>query len=97
MATADGETRGHLVCLNSCIRTAASVCTCVVPMRFQSVMDRGQVGKHGTPAETGRGDDSQTEGANKRERERERERQRGAGLTDESCISQIEQDPMGDN
>lgn len=42
------EIRGHLVCLNSCIRTAAFVCTCVVPMRFQSVVDCGQVEKHGT-------------------------------------------------
>lgn len=43
------EIWGHLVCLNKCIRTAVS--TCVVPMRFQSVMDYGQVREHGTLTE----------------------------------------------
>lgn len=71
---------GHLVCLIVC--TAVFVCTCVVPMCFQSVMDCGQVEKHGTLTERETGcKGSQTDFETGKE-EKRHSRQRGAVLTD---------------
>ncbi len=66
------EMQGHLVCLNSCIRM--SVCTCVVPMRFQSVMDCGQVEEHGTLTERERDADRRRERFPSQERQEKRDK-----------------------
>lgn len=73
------EIWGHLVCLNSCIRTAAFVCTCVAPMPLQSVVDCGQVEEHGT--QTGNHllvcvCVSQTKRGNKKDRDKEDDREK---------------------
>lgn len=71
------EIGSHLVFLNSCVRADVFVCTCVITMHFQCVMDWGQIERRKRQRQTER---TQMERGKKKHREKQ-----------ETCMSQIKQ------